>query len=113
MFYLLIVLFAGTLVYLTQAERFRTYAKLVAAQGFLLFAIALIELKTVNLANLIFVAANPSLQSHCGAVFSFPDHQSDQGVQGSSEGIPVILCPFVHNGRFDCKHHPVKHPEKS
>src|SRR5512133_1549941 len=61
MFYLLIVLFAGTLVYLTQAERFRTYAKLIAAQGFLLFLIALIELKTVNLANLIFVAAETLL----------------------------------------------------
>jgi hydrogenase-4 component E len=57
MFYLLIVLFAGTLVYLSTAERFRTYAKLIAAQGFLLFAIAIIELKTINLANLIFVSA--------------------------------------------------------
>lgn len=57
MFYLLIVLFAGTLVYISIAERFRSYAKLIAAQGFLLFGIALIELKTVNLANLIFVAA--------------------------------------------------------
>ncbi|TSA37077.1 MAG: hypothetical protein D4R64_06250 [Porphyromonadaceae bacterium] len=57
MFYLLFVLFAGTLVYLSIAERFRSYAKLIAVQGFLLFAIALIELKTVNLASLIFVLA--------------------------------------------------------
>jgi hydrogenase-4 component E len=57
MFYLLIVLFAGTLVYLSIAERFRSYAKLIAAQGVLLFFIALIELKTVSMANLIFVAA--------------------------------------------------------
>lgn len=57
MFYLLIVLFAGTLVYLSIAERFRSYAKLIAVQGFLLFGIALIELKTINLANLIFVSA--------------------------------------------------------
>ncbi len=57
MFYLLIVLFAGTLVYISIAERFRSYAKLIAFQGFLLFAIALIELKTINLANLIFVSA--------------------------------------------------------
>ncbi len=57
MFYLLIVLFAGTLVYISIAERFRSYAKLIAFQGFLLFAIALIELKTIDLANLIFVSA--------------------------------------------------------
>ncbi len=57
MFYLLIVLFAGTLVYISIAERFRSYAKLIAVQGILLFAIALIELKTLNLANLIFVSA--------------------------------------------------------
>jgi len=61
MFYLLIVLFAGTLVYLSIAERFRSYAKLIAVQGFLLFGIALIELKTVSLANLIFVAAETLL----------------------------------------------------
>jgi hydrogenase-4 component E len=57
MFYLLIVLFAGTLVYISTAERFRSYAKLIAVQGILLFGIALIELKTVNLASLIFVSA--------------------------------------------------------
>ena len=61
MFYLLIVLFAGTLVYLSIAERFRSYAKLIALQGFLLFGIALIELKTVNLASLIFVSAETLL----------------------------------------------------
>jgi hydrogenase-4 component E len=61
MFYLLIVLFAGTLVYLSIAERFRSYAKLIAVQGFLLFGIALIELKTVNLASLIFVSAETLL----------------------------------------------------
>jgi hydrogenase-4 component E len=57
MFHLLIVLFAVTLVYLSIAERFRSYAKLIAVQGFLLFGIALIELKTIDLANLIFVSA--------------------------------------------------------
>jgi hydrogenase-4 component E len=57
MFYLLIVLFAVTLVYISIAERFRSYAKLIAKQGVLLFFIALIELKTVNLASLIFVSA--------------------------------------------------------
>lgn len=57
MFYLLIVLFAGTLVYLSISERFRSYAKLIATQGVLLFFISLIELKEVNLASLIFVSA--------------------------------------------------------
>jgi hydrogenase-4 component E len=57
MFHLLIVLFAVTLVYISIAERFRSYAKLIAVQGFLLFGIALIELKTIDLANLIFVSA--------------------------------------------------------
>ena len=57
MFYLLIVLFAGTLIYISIAERFRSYAKLIAVQGILLFAIAIYELKEINLANLIFVSA--------------------------------------------------------
>ena len=57
MFYLLIVLFAGTLVYISTTERFRSYAKLIAVQGVLLFAIALMELKTLDLGNLIFVSA--------------------------------------------------------
>jgi len=57
MFYLLIVLFAGTLVYISTSERFRSYAKLIAVQGVLLFAIALMELKTLDLGNLIFVSA--------------------------------------------------------
>lgn len=61
MFYLMIVLFAGTLVYISIAERFRSYAKLIAAQGVLLFFIALIELKTIDLANLIFVSAETLL----------------------------------------------------
>jgi len=57
MFYMLIVLFAATLVYISTTERFRSYAKLIAMQGVLLFAIALAELKEVNLGNLIFVCA--------------------------------------------------------
>jgi len=57
MFYLLIVIFAVTLIYISSSERFRSYAKLIAVQGVLLFGIALIELKTINLPSLIFVAA--------------------------------------------------------
>ena len=51
----LIILFAITSIYLCVAERFRTYSRLVAIQGFLLFGIAFLELKDVSTANLIFV----------------------------------------------------------
>jgi len=37
------------------AERFRTYAKLIAAQGVLLMGIALLELQHINTVSLIFV----------------------------------------------------------
>ncbi|HQL70608.1 MAG TPA: hypothetical protein PLA77_07245, partial [Bacteroidales bacterium] len=42
---------------LSVSERFRTYAKLIAAQGILLMGIALFELKEVNTASLIFILA--------------------------------------------------------
>ncbi|HQP03315.1 MAG TPA: hypothetical protein PLP11_01810 [Bacteroidales bacterium] len=53
----LIVIFAVTLIYISVAERFRAYAKLIAAQGILLMGIALLELKEVNTANLVFIVA--------------------------------------------------------
>ncbi|MBP7075844.1 MAG: hypothetical protein KBB11_02270 [Bacteroidales bacterium] len=53
----LIVIFAVSLIYISVAERFRAYAKLIAAQGILLMGIALFELKEVNTANLIFIVA--------------------------------------------------------
>ena len=53
----LIVIFAVSLIYISVAERFRAYAKLIAAQGVLLMGIALLELKEVNTANLIFIVA--------------------------------------------------------
>jgi hydrogenase-4 component E len=52
----LIILFAITLVYISIAERFRIYAGLISLQGLLLFGIALIELKEVNTANMLFIA---------------------------------------------------------
>ena len=52
---LLIILFAISSIYLSVAERFRTYSKLIAIQGLLLFGIAFLELKELNTANLIFV----------------------------------------------------------
>ena len=36
----LTILFALTLIYLSIAERFRSFSKLIAVQGFLLFGIA-------------------------------------------------------------------------
>ncbi|MFO7617668.1 MAG: hypothetical protein R6V75_10500 [Bacteroidales bacterium] len=53
---LLIILFAITLFYFSIAERFRTYAKLIAVQGVFLFGISFLELKEVNLANFVFIA---------------------------------------------------------
>lgn len=48
-------MFAISLIYMSVAERFRTYAKLIAAQGVLLMGIALLELQHINTASLIFV----------------------------------------------------------
>jgi hydrogenase-4 component E len=53
----LIVLFAITLVYFASAERLLIYTTLIGLQGLLLCGIALIELKEVNTANLIFIAS--------------------------------------------------------
>ncbi len=52
----LLIAFAITLLYISSAERFRTYAKLIAVQGVLLFGIAVAELAELNIGNLIFVA---------------------------------------------------------
>jgi hydrogenase-4 component E len=53
----LIILFALTLIYLSVSERFRSFSNLIALQGVLLFGIAIIELKEVNTANLIFIVS--------------------------------------------------------
>lgn len=51
----LTILFALTLIYISIAERFRSFSKLIAIQGFLLFGIAFLELKHMNTANLVFI----------------------------------------------------------
>jgi hydrogenase-4 component E len=51
----LVILFAISSIYLSIAERFRTYSRLIAIQGLLLFGIAFLELKEISTANLIFV----------------------------------------------------------
>lgn len=53
----LIILYVITLVYLSITERFRNYAALIGLQGWLLFAIALLRLHDINLAELLFIAA--------------------------------------------------------
>jgi hydrogenase-4 component E len=54
---LLILLFSLSLVYISIAERFRTYAALIGFQGLLLFGISFFELKHVDTFNLIFIFA--------------------------------------------------------
>jgi hydrogenase-4 component E len=53
----LIVLFAVTLMYFAPAERLVTYIRLVGLQGFLLCGIAILELKEVNTASLVFIVS--------------------------------------------------------
>ncbi len=51
-----LIAFAISLLYISTAERFRTYTKLIAVQGALLFCISIIELNEVNIGNFLFIA---------------------------------------------------------
>jgi len=51
-----IIVFAISLIYLSITERFPVYAGLIGLQGILLFALSFIELTTITLATLLFVA---------------------------------------------------------
>jgi hydrogenase-4 component E len=53
---LLIITFAVTLIYLSMTERFPVYAGLIGFQGVLLFFLAFLELDTITLWTLLFVA---------------------------------------------------------
>jgi len=53
---LLVIVFAITLIYLSITERFRIYAGLIGLQGGLLFALSFLELDTITLTTLLFVA---------------------------------------------------------
>lgn len=53
---LLIITFAVTLIYLSMTERFPVYAGLIGFQGVLLFILAFLELDTITLWTLLFVA---------------------------------------------------------
>jgi len=52
----LLILYVVTLVYLSITERFRNFASIVALQGWLLFAIALLRLHAIAPAELAFIA---------------------------------------------------------
>ena len=54
---LLIIVFAITLVYLSVTERARSYNKLLALQGLLLFFIAFLMLKEIDITHLLFILA--------------------------------------------------------
>ncbi|MFA6923532.1 MAG: hypothetical protein WC223_04685 [Bacteroidales bacterium] len=54
---LIVILFAITLLYFSITERFRIYTNLVCFQGFLLFALALFELKALTIGNFLFVSS--------------------------------------------------------
>lgn len=55
MLFLLIILYAITLLYAATSERFRHYALIVGAQGWLLMVIALLQLKEASLFEQIFI----------------------------------------------------------
>jgi len=53
----LVILFVVTLVYLSITERFRNYAAIISLQGFILLAVALLRLHSINWAELSFILA--------------------------------------------------------
>ena len=57
----LIILFAVTLIYFASAERLTNYIRLISLQLLLLFGIAIFELKEINSANMLFIAAETLL----------------------------------------------------
>jgi len=55
MIFTLIILYVITLVYMSITERFRTYARIIGLQGFLLLGIALLRLHSINIPELLFI----------------------------------------------------------
>lgn len=53
----LVILFVVSLVYLSITERFRSYAVIISLQGWILLAIALLRLHSINWAELAFIVA--------------------------------------------------------
>jgi len=57
----MIVACAATLIYLSAAQRFRVFARLMGVQGLLIFGIALLELEDMATANLVLVVSETLL----------------------------------------------------
>ena len=57
----LVILYVITLVYLSITERFRNFASIIGLQGWILFAIALLRLHAIDLAELLFIAVETLL----------------------------------------------------
>ncbi len=55
MIFPLIILYVITLVYMSVTERFRTYARIIGLQGWILLAVALLRLHTVNIPEMLFI----------------------------------------------------------
>ena len=55
MIFALIILYVITLVYMSVTERFRTYARIIGLQGWILLAVALLRLHTVNIPEMLFI----------------------------------------------------------
>ena len=55
MIFALIILYVITLVYMSVTERFRTYARIIALQGWILLFVALLRLHTINIPELVFI----------------------------------------------------------
>jgi len=51
----LLITFAMSLIYISIANRMRSYIKILAFQGILLFGVSFIELKEINTVNLVFI----------------------------------------------------------
>ncbi len=55
MIFALIILYVITLVYMSVTDRFRTYARIIGLQGWILLAVALLRLHTVNIPEMLFI----------------------------------------------------------
>ena len=57
----LVILYVITLVYLSITERFRNFAAIIGLQGWILFAVALLRLHAIGLAELLFISVETLL----------------------------------------------------
>ena len=55
MIFALIILYVITLVYMSVTERFRTYARIIGLQGWILLFVALLRLHAINIPEMLFI----------------------------------------------------------